>query len=79
MTRTATILGGLVVAVAAAVVPPPQQLLNLHPKLLYGAAIVKAATGDANSALRLLQRSTEPAPQPVRLNRASVCTFSPRA
>lgn len=78
MTRTATIIGGLVVAIAAAVVPPPQQLLAQHPKLLYGAAIVKAATGDANSALRLLQRSSEPAPQPVRLDRASTCTLSPR-
>ena len=71
-------IGGLVVAMVAAVVPPPQHLLN-SPKVLYGAAIVKAAVGDADSALRLLQRSSEPAPTPVRTNSASTCTLSPRA
>jgi hypothetical protein len=78
MTRTAAILGGLAVAVAAAVVPPPQHLLT-SPKVLYGAAMVKAAVGDADSALRLLQRSTEPAPAPVRMKSASTCPLSPRA
>lgn len=71
-------IGGLVVAITAAVVPPPQQMLH-HPRFLYGAAMVKAAVGDADSALRLLQRSTEPAPTPVRMKSASTCTFSPRA
>lgn len=77
MTRTATMIGGLAVAIVAAVVPPPQQLL-MSPKALYGAAMVKAAVGDADSALRLLQRSTEPTPTPTRVNSASRCSLSPR-
>lgn len=71
-------IGGLALAMAAAIVPPPQQMLN-SPKALYGAAMVKAAVGDADSALRLLQRSTEPAPTPVRMKSASTCKLSPRA
>ena len=44
----------------SALVPAPQQMLKT-PKILYGAAMVKALTGDADSALRLLQKSNEPA------------------
>ncbi|MGH9522414.1 MAG: hypothetical protein ACRD3E_07775 [Terriglobales bacterium] len=73
MTRTAAMIGGLVMTMAAAIVPPPQQVLH-HPKFLYGAAMVKAAVGDANSALQLLQRSTERAPAPARVRSASTCS-----
>jgi hypothetical protein len=72
MTRMATMIGGLVVAVTAALVPPPQQMLN-SPKALYGAAVLKAAVGDANSALRLLQMSTQPKPEKPAMKTASTC------
>jgi hypothetical protein len=78
MARMTTMIGGLAVAIAAALVPPPQQMLN-SPRALYGAAMVKAAFGDADSALRLLQRASEPAPAPARVNSASTCTLNPRA
>jgi hypothetical protein len=77
MTRMATMIGGLAVAIAATLVPPPQQMFT-SPKALYGAAIVKAAFGDADSALRLLQRSSEPAPTPARVKSASTFSLVPR-
>ena len=73
MTRTAAMIGGLVMTAAAALVPPPQQVLH-HPKFLYGAAMVKAAVGDADSALRLLQRSSDPPPRPAHVKAASTCS-----
>ena len=66
-------IGGLVIAIAATLVPPPQRILE-SPKALYGAAVLKALAGDANSALRLLERSTEPAPQKPVMNTASTCS-----
>ena len=72
MTRMATMIGGLVIAVTAALVPPPQQMLK-SPKALYGAAIIKALAGDADSALRLLQRSNAPAAEKPSIKTASTC------
>jgi hypothetical protein len=77
MTRTAAMIGGLVVAVAAALVPPPQQMLK-SPKALYGAAVIKALAGDADSALRLLQRSSEPAAEKPAMKTASTCREAKR-
>jgi len=65
-------IGGLVIAVAAALVPPPQQILKT-PKVLYGAAVLKAVSGDANSALRLLQESSAPAPEKPATKTAQAC------
>lgn len=76
MTRIATMIGGLVVAVAA-MVPAPQQMIKT-PKILYGAAIVKALTGDADSALRLLQKSNEPAAEKPAMKTASTCREAKR-
>ena len=73
MTRMATMIGGLVIAVTAALVPPPQQMLK-SPKALYGAAVIKALAGDADSALRLLQRSNAPAPEKPSIKTASTCS-----
>lgn len=70
MARTASMIGGLVVAIAAALVPPPQRMLE-SPKVLYGAAVYKALSGDADSALRLLQRSCQPAAEKPALKTAS--------
>ena len=72
MTRTATMIGGLVIAVTAALVPPPQQILKT-PKVLYGAAMLKAVSGDANSALRLLQEFNAPAPEKPATKTAQTC------
>lgn len=67
-------IGGLAIAVTAALVPPPQQILQ-SPKALYGAAVVKALAGDADSALRLLERSAQPAPvKPAIMKAASTCS-----
>jgi len=77
MTRMATMIGGLVIAVAAALVPPPQHILKT-PKVLYGAAMLKALSGDANSALRLLQESSAPAPEKPATKTASTCGASNR-
>lgn len=77
MTRTATMIGGLVIAVAAALVPAPQQMLKT-PKVLYGAAMIKAVAGDADSALRLLQQSTAPAPEKPSMKTAQTCRDSNR-
>ncbi len=77
MTRTATMIGGLVIAVAAALVPAPQQMLKT-PKALYGAAMVKVLSGDAESALRLLQQSNAPAPEKRAVNSAHTCRESHR-
>ena len=77
MTRTATMIGGLVMAVAAALVPPPQQILKA-PKVLYGAAMIKAVSGDADSALRLLQESTTPAPEKPAMKTAQTCPSTRR-
>ena len=77
MTRTATMIGGLVIAVAAALVPPPQQMLKT-PKVLYGAAMLKALSGDANSALRLLQQSNAPVPEKPALKTAQTCRETKR-
>jgi hypothetical protein len=76
MTRMATMIGGLVVAVAA-LVPAPQQMLKT-PKVLYGAAMVKALTGDAASALRLFQESTAPAPEKPAMKTAQTCREAKR-
>ena len=65
-------IGGLVVTVAAALVPPPQQMLKT-PKALYGAAVIKALVGDADSALRLLQESYQPAVEKPAMKTASTC------
>ena len=70
-------IGGLIIAVTAAVVPPPQQMLKT-PKVLYGAAVIKALAGDANSALRLLQESTAPAPEKPAMKTASTCREAKR-
>lgn len=70
-------IGGLVVAIAAALVPPPQQLIR-SPKVLYGAAIVKAISGDADSAMRLFQESTAPAPEKPAIKTAQTCPYSKR-
>jgi hypothetical protein len=70
-------IGGLVIAVAAAMVPPPQQMLKT-PKVLYGAAMIKALTGDADSALRLLQESHAPAPEKPAMKTASACPQTKR-
>ena len=78
MNRMATIIFGLAIAIAATLVPAPQQMLK-SPKVLYGAAMLKAIAGDADSALRLLQRSTEPAAEKPRIKTASTCPISPRA
>ena len=78
MNRMATMIGGLAIAIAATLVPAPQQMLK-SPKVLYGAAMLKAIAGDADSALRLLQRSTEPAAEKPRIKTASTCPISPRA
>jgi hypothetical protein len=43
------------------------------PKALYGAAVIKALAGDADSALRLLQRSNAPAPEKPSMKTASTC------
>jgi hypothetical protein len=72
MTRMLTTIGGLVIAVAAALVPPPQVILKT-PKVLYGAAMFKAVSGDASSALRLLEESTAPAPEKPSMKTASTC------
>ena len=72
-----TMIGGLVIAVAAAMVPPPQQIVKA-PKVLYGAAIIKAVSGDADSALRLLQESTAPAPEKPAMKTAQTCPLSKR-
>lgn len=77
MTRVATMIGGLAVAVAAALVPPPQQMLKSQ-KALYGAAVIKALVGDADSALRLLQRSSEPAAGKPAMKTASTCREAKR-
>ncbi len=77
MTRTATMIGGLVITVAAALVPPPQQILKA-PRVLYGAAMIKAVSGDANSALRLLQESTAPVPEKPSMNTAQTCRWPNR-
>ena len=71
MTKTATMIGGLVIAVAAALVPPPQQMLKT-PKVLYGAAMIKALSGDADSALRLLHECNAPAPEQPATKTASM-------
>jgi len=65
-------IGGLAMALMAALVPPPQQMLK-GPKALYGAAVIKALAGDANSALRLLQESSAPAPEKPAMKTASTC------
>ena len=70
-------IGGLVIAVTAALVPPPQQMLH-SPKALYGAAVIKALAGDADSALRLLQRSTAPAPEMPSTKTAQACPSTKR-
>jgi hypothetical protein len=77
MAKMATMIGGLVIAVAAALVPPPQQILKT-PKVLYGAAMIKALSGDANSALRLLQQSNGPAPEKPSMKTAQTCHDSKR-
>lgn len=77
MTRTATLIGGLVMAVAAALVPAPQQILKT-PKVLYGAAMIKVVAGDADSALRLLQESTAPAPEKPSMKTAQTCPLTKR-
>lgn len=66
-------IGGLAIAVTAALVPPPQRILE-KPMALYGAAVVKALSGDANSALRLLERSTQPTPEKPAMHTASTCS-----
>ena len=65
------------IAVAAALVPPPQHLLKT-PKVLYGAAMIKAVAGDADSALRLLQESTAPAPEKPSMKTAQTCPLTKR-
>ena len=77
MTRTVSMIGGLVIAVTAALVPPPQQLLKT-PKVLYGAAMIKALSGDADSALRLLNESTAPAPEKPSMKTAQTCPLTKR-
>ena len=73
MTRIATMIGGLAIALTASLVPPPQRILQ-NPKALYGAAVLKVLAGDANSALRLLERSSQPVPQKPATNTASTCS-----
>jgi hypothetical protein len=65
-------IGGMVIAATVALVPPPQQMLK-SPKALYGAAMIKALAGDANSALRLLQESNGPAVEKPAMKTASTC------
>ncbi len=77
MTRTATMIGALVLAVAASLVPAPQQILKT-PKVLYGAAMIKVVAGDADSALRLLQESSAPAPEQPSIKTAETCPLSKR-
>ena len=77
MAKIATMIGGLVIAVAAALVPPPQQIWKT-PKVLYGTAMIKALSGDADSALRLLQQSTAPAPEKPSIKTAQTCRDSKR-
>ena len=77
MTRMATMIAGLVIAAAAALVPAPQQILKT-PRVLYGAAMIKAVSGDADSALRLLQQSTAPAPEKPAMKTASTCRETKR-
>jgi hypothetical protein len=77
MTRTAAMIGGVVVAITAALVPPPQQMLK-SPKVLYGAAVIKALAGDADSALRLLQESTASAAEKPVMKTAPTCRESKR-
>jgi hypothetical protein len=48
------------------------------PKVLYGTAMIKALSGDANSALRLLQQSNAPAPEKPSLKTAQTCRDSKR-
>jgi len=66
-------IGGLAIAVTTTLVPPPQRMLQ-SPKALYGAAVLKALVGDANSALRLLERSTAPAPEQPATKTAATCS-----
>ncbi len=73
MTRIATMIGGLAIAITATLLPPPQRILD-SPKALYGAAVLKALSGDADSALRLLERSSEPAPERPAMKTASTCS-----
>ncbi len=78
MSGKGLLIGGLAVAMMTAVVPAPRLCSN-NPKLLYGAAMFKAMTGDAASAMRLLQRSREEAaPAPAARPRlASQCSAHP--
>lgn len=64
------LIGGLAAAMMASVVPAPRISLE-NPTLLYGAAIYKAIVGDAGSALRLLQRSENPAPATSNVRRTT--------
>ena len=77
MAKMATMIGGLVITVVAAMVPAPQQILKT-PKVLYGAAMIKAVSGDADSALRLLQESTAPAPEKPTMKTAQTCPLTKR-
>ena len=76
MAKIATTIGALIIAVAA-LVPAPQTMLKT-PKVLYGTAIIKALSGDANSALRLLQQSNAPAPEKPSMKTAQSCRDNKR-
>ncbi len=51
-----TMIAGLVISMAVALIPPPRITVD-NPKLLFAAAMYKTATGDTQSALRLMQRA----------------------
>jgi hypothetical protein len=59
-----TIIGGIIISLALALAPAPKITVH-NPKLLFAAAMYKAAVGDTDSALRLMQRA-EQAPQSTR-------------
>ena len=77
MAKIATMIGGMVIAVAAALVPAPQQILKT-PRVLYGTAMIKAVSGDADSALRLLQRSNRPPTEKPSMKTAQTCRDTKR-
>ena len=62
-----TITAGIIISLALALTPAPKITVQ-NPKLLLAAALYKAAVGDNDSALRLIQRaerarqSTRPLP-----------------